>query len=484
MFAQQQKKSAVYKEPYRFTGLPLILYSAYDAQVVELFTLIQEANAGKALAQHDLGIRYLLGKGLPADTTKAVYWLMRAAENKLPLAHYNLGILHLHGIGVPWNPFDAYKHFQYAAEEEIPEALFAMGILTSENFIVPRNWPKTFQYIKRAAELGYEDAHEALKELRYRGIDSIETNQQHSRQKKTQSSSLSSGTLLFLDFSSTDTTTIPPDTLLQREAYRELSSIQKKFSQPLRTDSTFVKLFELAELGVPEAVTYIGRIYEKGYGQERSLIKAALLYFRAIRLESLRAPSLLWNLIHTQEFTNEFEHLTRIQEPYALMLWAGLTALRFSTLLNEQQAFTILQQAANSNCTPAMTELGLCYYTGRWTKQDKNNAAYWFKNASDRGDHDARIRYAVMVLSNEVSNGMSIDSALHYLNTMTERGSLLARNALALCYERGYTVMQNKGEAYRLYRQALARGSETAYRSLIRMHNEIRPNDPDFQINE
>lgn len=481
---QQQKKSAVYREPYRFTGLPLILYSAYDAQVVELFTLMRDANAGKPLAQHDLGIRYLLGRGLPADTAKAVYWLMRAAENNLPLAHYNLGILHLHGIGVPWNPFDAFKHFRKAAEEEIPEALFAMGILYSENLIVPRNWPKTFSYIKRAAELGYEDAQEALKELRQRGIDSIETPLQLSTQKKSHSSSLSSGSLIFLDFKNTDTTTVIPDTLLQREAYRELTSTQKKTPSSLKPDSTFLKLQELAELGIPEALCYIGRAYERGIGVERSLMKAALLYFRALRLESLRAPSMLWHLIHTQEFIKEFEQRTKAQEPDALTLWAGLTAIQFSSLLNEQQAFTILQQAAHSNCVIAMTELGLCYYTGRWTKQDKNLAALWFKRAAERGDHDARIRYAVMILSHDAESETPPDSALAYLTTMTERGSLLARNALALCYERGYTVAQNKGEAYRLYRQALARGSETAYRSLMRMHDELRPDDPDFDFTE
>ncbi len=478
----QQKKSPVYKNPYRFSGLPLILYSAFDAQLVEVFTLMQEANAGKPLAQHDLAIRYLLGRGLPPDTPKAIYWLMRASEKNLPLAHYNLGILHLHGIGVPWNPFDAYKHFRKAAEEDFPEALFAMGVLCSQNFVVQRNWQKTFAYIKRAAELGYDDAKEALAELRKRGIDSTETPaKQHTISSKT-AQTPAAGSLIFIDFKNTDTTTIVPDTLLRREALNEITP-QLKRTLPLQADSTTSLIQQAAYVGVPEALCYVGRLYETGAIMNKNLMQAALYYLRAIRLESIRAPSLLWHLIHRNDFYEELDKQTKEQNPDALTVWAGITALQFNSLLNEQQAFSILTKAAEARHPVAMSELALCYYTGRWTPPQRESALYWFKEASEAGLIEARLRIALMSLSGETSV-FSPDSAFNLVKSTAEKGSLFALNILGLCYEKGYVVAASKGEAFRIYNQTLSRGSETAYRALMRMHNELRPADPEFNVSD
>lgn len=482
--SDEAKRSPVYKERYRFWGLPLILYSAFDAQLVEIFTLMQDANAGKPIAQHDLAIRYLLGKGVPADTPKAIYWLLRAAERNLPLAHYNLGILHINGIGVPWNPFEAYKHFRKAAEEEIPEALFAMGVLSSENFIVPRNWHTTFTYLKRAAELGSTDAQDALHELRQRGLDTLDhpPKQAESPSRKKQNSPSPMASLIFLDFTNTDTSSVVSDTLLNREAWKELQTTQKVTASQ-QNDTAITSLMRAAEIGLPEALCAVGKMYENGTFGKRSPFTAALYYFRAVRLESLRAPALLWHVLHTQEFMDDFEKRTKAQELDALYLWAGITALQFSALLNEPQAFDALFRAASAGYPPAMVELGLCHYTGRWTKQNKSEAAQWFGRAFAAGNTDAGIRLSLMCLNGEATS-LPPDSAFTFLTTLSEKGSLLALNAKAFCYEKGIYVSQNKGEAYRLYRKALSRGSETAYRSLQRMHNELRPDEDEFQIDE
>lgn len=485
--AQPAKKSPVYKEPYRFQGLPYILYSGFDAQLIGIFTLMRDANAGKPMAQHDLALRYLLGKGIPADTPKAIYWLMRSAEHDLPLAHYNLGILHLNGIGVPWNPFEAFKHFRKAAEAEIPEALFVMGIFYSENFVVPRNWAKTFSYIKQSAELGCEDANEALKELRARGIDSIEhPNSTNSVPSKSNASN-SSGSLIFIDFQSPDTTTVPPDSIIQLEAIRETTISQKikSTSQSTQstqsTDTTYSAVLRAAEHGVPEALCYVGRMYETGTGVKKDVITAALYYFWAIRGESVRAPALLWHLIQTDDFAHEFEKQTKEQLPSALTLWAGLTALQLSSLLNEQQAFTILTQAADEGYAPAMAELGYWCASGRSIKPNKDLAAYWFKKAAEQGNIDAKIRLSLMTLRGDVA-AFQPDSAFSFLKSAADNGSLLALNSIAYCYEKGLYVAQNKGEAYHLYHRALSRGSATAYQSLQRMYDELRPDEPEFQI--
>jgi TPR repeat protein len=493
LFSQDESKSPVYKEKYRFNGVPYILYSAFDAQVVQVFQLMRDANAGKAAAQHELALRYLLGRGLPFDTSKAVYWMMKAAQQDLPFAHYNLGIMHVQGIGVPWNPFEAYKHFRSAADEEIPEALFMMGVMYSENFVVPRSWPKTFDYIKRSAAYGMSDAKDALKELRRRGVDSVETSIKSDTLKKKNPNNGSAQTarndttmqLIFVDFH-TDTTSVTDDTTLVHEAYQELN-VSGKESEPkerekVEVDSTRRSLLlTAAEIGNPEALCVLGRCYEKGWSVKKDQILAAEYYFRAVRAESFRAPALLWRLINTEHFSHELEIRTAKNDRDALFVWAGLTAIDFAKLLSGEQALKILKRAAEDGHVLSMVELGQCYFTGRWTAQDKMEAARWWMQAAKEGSTDAKFRIAMLNVAGEVHSDPP-DTTFTFLQNLSRQGSLLASAGIGLCYEVGYGVLQNKGEAYRIYHAALHRGSETSYLALQRMHDEIRPGEPEFHV--
>jgi len=64
---------------------------------VNLFLLERDANTGDPFAQHELGVRYLLGKGLPPDTTKSAKWLKRAADQQFTPAMYNFALLLANG---------------------------------------------------------------------------------------------------------------------------------------------------------------------------------------------------------------------------------------------------------------------------------------------------------------------------------------------------------------------------------------------------
>src|SRR3972149_5120703 len=99
----------------------MIKESDIDYQLWEGFLLVRKANAGEPAAQHELGIRYLQGKGFAADTVKAVFWFMKAADQDFDLANYNLGILAMNGWGMQWNPFQSYASFLRAAKKRSEE---------------------------------------------------------------------------------------------------------------------------------------------------------------------------------------------------------------------------------------------------------------------------------------------------------------------------------------------------------------------------
>src|SRR3970040_2576815 len=136
----------------------MIKESDLNYQLWEGFLLVRKANAGEPAAQHELGIRYLQGKGFEADTVKAVLWFSKAADQGFELANFNLGIFAMNGWGMPWNPFQSFGYFKEAGKKNMPEAHFVVGLILTENLVVLQNWTEARDYIKKAAVAGFGPA--------------------------------------------------------------------------------------------------------------------------------------------------------------------------------------------------------------------------------------------------------------------------------------------------------------------------------------
>jgi TPR repeat protein len=491
MSAQEQKKPLAFRG-YGSGSVPLVLPSTLDLQLLEEFVLMQKANAGESPAQHELGLRYLFGKGFPADTVKATYWIQKAADQHLPLAQFNLGILLMNGRGADWNPFEAFKQFRAAADQDIPEALYVLGLLYTEELVVPRSWSKAYSCFTKASELGSVAAKFTKKEMERRGLDKTDSaealspKKEHPKNKAAQSMPSDTGlSLLFIDFH-TDTTSTIADTTLIREAYQGIDTLSlAKTTEKTTTaqlDSSVQSLFsEVSKSGNPEALCLLGRCYERGLNVPKDVILAAVYYLRAFIQNSNRAPALLWKLMNTQEFARELELRSSKNDPDALYVWSGLTSIGFSKMLNEKQAFDLLQRAASVGHVPALVELGSCYFTGRWTNQNRDKAVELWNQASKLGSLEADIRLATANILDQIHT-QERSTALSILRNASKDGSLLADLALAHCYEKGIGLPLNKGEAYRIFHKSMLRGSETAFRALRSMHDDIRPSDPEFQM--
>ena len=73
------------------------------------------ADQGYADAQHNLGVMYLNGDGVPKDSAEAVKWFRKAAEQGLADSQYNLGGLYANGNGVPRDEIEGLAWFNIAA---------------------------------------------------------------------------------------------------------------------------------------------------------------------------------------------------------------------------------------------------------------------------------------------------------------------------------------------------------------------------------
>jgi len=72
------------------------------ATAVAKFT--EAAEGGLAIAQHNLGVLYFSGEGVPQDYRQAFEWTQRAAQQGYVRAMVNLGVLYYNHLGVqpPW----------------------------------------------------------------------------------------------------------------------------------------------------------------------------------------------------------------------------------------------------------------------------------------------------------------------------------------------------------------------------------------------
>jgi TPR repeat protein len=500
--AQDSTKSLAFKNNKPVRRSPYFYRPDLSYQIWQQFKLIQEANSGDVLAQHELGLRFLLGEGMTADTVKAVYWLKKAADQKLPSAMYNYAILLINGWGVDWDPFSAFKYFKAAANAGMIQAQYVTGILYTDNLIVKRDLNYAYYWVNKSAKEGYEPARDVVVQIEPKiskaKVDSISKIEGRNKfdikndvEPDLKSKLRSPVDLAFIEFDTIgDTITSITDSMLISDlANIGIDSLLKKMNADsikslalLVSPKNVKKLLELAENGSPEAQTIIGRMHEEGIYYSKNLITAAAYYFSALRIDSPTARYLLWQLSKSTGFLESVQRKAKNNEKEAMFVWYGLNSINYDNQLVVGDAINLLQKSAKDDYVPAMIELGLNYYTGRYTIKDKSEGLQYWKNAYLLGSTEARVRIITASLygNTKLENPKSI---FEELLKASKNGSLLAQVGLAYCYQNGIGTAPSKGETVNYYRIAAQRGSQYAYRELQRLYDEIRPDGTEFSVN-
>ncbi len=518
--AQDTTKSLAFKNNRPAEQQSILYHPDIAYQMWQTLQLVTEANSGNALAMHELGIRYILGYGVPADTVKAAYWIGKAAGKGLPGACYNYAILLNNGWGVKWNPFKAYNYFMTAARNSMPQAEYFVGLMYTDNLIVKRNWSKAYVWIKKAAEDGFAPAKGTLAELSssidLSNIDTSESvidpplnnsnflkasasqapnNSWHNTAKSGKNKSnpgiSSNPGFVFIDFSLTrDTTAKIPDRILVEDLMHQGNeglikkiNISIKNDTLINTDSASVKLLQqYAEAGSPEALTLLGRLYQKGQFFKKDLLQAAVYYIRAGELDSPRSPLLLWQTLRNKNFFDKLKKLTDENNPEAMFVWYGLFNNGFENQIVEADAIKLLAKAASLGYLPAVNELGLDYYTGKYIKKDQDKAISIWEAAANSGSKEAQLRLSISDIYGN-GNDSLFKPAVDSIKNAVKNGSVLAQATLAYCYQNGIGLDKDLPYAVEYYRFAAQRGSQFAYNQLKQLYDSIRPDKKEFQIN-
>lgn len=498
--AQDSTKSLAFKKNRPYRNNPYFYQPDLSYQILQQFKLVQIANSGDPLAQHELGLRLLTGEGIAADTITAVYWIKKAASKKLTSALYNYGIMLINGWGTEWDPFAAYENFLLAAEAGMSQSQYVVGVLHTDNLIVPRDWNKAYYWIKKSADGGYEPAKVVMIEISPKVTAEFKDSVNQNKYALTKENIVKddgddskiqpSMGLVFIDFETqSDTIKEITDEMLISDL-KHLNLTLVKDSMVIKNDSSLISFYDettisllrkLADAGSHEAQTILGKMYEFGNFIGKNKLLAAEYYIRATILDSPRSAYLLWKLIREKDFYSTLNDAVQFGDPTAQFVWYGLQKLGYDNRLTENDAIDLLQKAAGQNHIPAIIELGFNYYTGKYVIVDKQKGLEYWELAENFNSPEASVRIAVSKVFGSYTNNNLINE-FSLLEKYEGNGSVLAQFALGYCYENGIGVSKNIPNAVEYYRNSAQRGNQYAYQQLKRLYDNLRPPEETFKV--
>jgi type II secretory pathway pseudopilin PulG len=127
-------------------------YSQSKAEKKELAALYQKASDGDADSQLELGIRYLLGRGVAMeDSVQARDWFVKSADQGNATARFWLGEMYSTGWGIPEDKARAAIWYRKAADQGLATAQYALGNMYETGTGVPLNHREAVTWIRKAA---------------------------------------------------------------------------------------------------------------------------------------------------------------------------------------------------------------------------------------------------------------------------------------------------------------------------------------------
>lgn len=140
------------------------------ASISPMERLVSAANAGGAVAETVLGLKYLDGTGVAPNEAEAARWLERAAKQGQPIAEYRLGTLYERGHGVPADAKQAAAWYEAAAKLGNRKAMHNLAVAYAQGAGVRKNFTVAAQWFVKAANLGLRDSQFNLAVLYERGM--------------------------------------------------------------------------------------------------------------------------------------------------------------------------------------------------------------------------------------------------------------------------------------------------------------------------
>ncbi len=128
------------------------------------------AKAGSDVAQNNLGMMYLNGRGVERNVDEAAHWFRTAVLAGNAQAQTSLGVMHIQGLGVGQDYAAAFELFYVAARSGYAPAQFNMGRMYAEGLGVSQNYEKALKWFQQAAGQGHQGARQSQEQLSRQGL--------------------------------------------------------------------------------------------------------------------------------------------------------------------------------------------------------------------------------------------------------------------------------------------------------------------------
>jgi localization factor PodJL len=128
------------------------------------------ASAGDPAAAYEIAMRFVEGRGVPANLEEAARWFERAANKGLAPAQFRYASMLEKGLGVKKDLVAAHKLYVAAAGKGHAKAMHNLAVLYAEGAEGKPDYVNAAQWFRKAAERGVADSQFNLGVLTVRGL--------------------------------------------------------------------------------------------------------------------------------------------------------------------------------------------------------------------------------------------------------------------------------------------------------------------------
>ena len=426
--------------------------------------LIRSANQENADAQYYLGMMYDKGCCGFQNKDEAIKWYVKSAKQgnmkakailnsiaeekkiaeqialekksketnittikeKTPEEEYKEGIAALNEKPKKYNT--ALKCFKKAAESNHAEAIYYLGLMYERGWGVYQNDQEAVKWYAKAIDLGFLDAHHALIQLKNKISSeklyiSKHTETMHSNLHTKSSSTVQSNLIMEKDGESEC-----------KAGIAFLNEKPKKFSNALKC------FRKAAEENHPDALYYLGLMYERGWGVNQSDQEAINWYYKAAKLGHYTAKQELLKLNKNNDFKQGI-----INSP-STETYLGQKYLKGDGVPQSySEAFNHFKIAAERNYAPAQYYLATLYCKGLGTQVSYSRAAEWFLKSAEQGNVDAQ--YELACLYEKIKPLNKNEDSIFWYKKAANNGNINAYYGLGKAYYKGINTPIDYTEA-------------------------------------
>lgn len=468
-------------------------------QALALFSA--EAQAGNALAMHDLGRMRADGLGCEIDPEQAQEWYAKAltaflaVENEKPgrYVEYRIGKMYAAGHGTAKDYEEAAGWFSASAAQGYKYAQYSLAGLYFRGQGVARNYEEALRLYTRSAEQDFpyasyelgklyrdgigceKDAGEAALNFQnaFAGFRALEKNSHDDRLQ------YRIGWMLFHGVGTDQDETAARDwfeksaRLGNPHAQYQLAKIilADTASGPEQISRALHWLTQAAEAGQDCAQYALGKLYRDGGPLEKDIAKAMALFEQAAEQDNSFAAYALGRLLldggdeqPAKDVPTALRWLRRSAElgnQFAQYRLGKLLLSGEHTPKDAAAAIRWFTAAADQGNAFAEYALAMIYLKGEDAPLNPALALELLKRSAGRDNQFAQYRLGRLLLQGELVP-KEIPEAVRWLSASAEQGNQFAQYALGKLYLIGKDVPRDKDAAVRWFTLAAAQGNEYA----------------------